>query len=115
MLVPDVGATTLPPGFGAMFSISTLRRKQYYAVTDAEEALLWVRSVQEAKQESIKRNMGHAANVPYPASWSYFDSLGKSLVSSKARIRQRLEESGLREMEMSNFAEVGPMPRAYHG
>ena len=113
MLLPEIG--NLPPGYDAIFSVSTLRREQHYAVADNEEALLWVRSIQEAKQESIKRNMGHANNVPYPQSWKYFDTLGNSLVKQKTRIRQKLEESNLREMEMTDFAEVGPMPRVYHG
>mmetsp|Transcript_23616 Transcript_23616/g.38487 ORF Transcript_23616/g.38487 Transcript_23616/m.38487 type:complete len:238 (+) Transcript_23616:23-736(+) len=105
----------LPPGYNAMFSVSTLRRNHFYAVLDSEEAMLWVRSLQEARQEAIKRKMGHAANMPYPNSWKYFDSLGNSLVQSKFRIRDKMEEFRLREMEMTNFAEAGPLPGAYHG
>lgn len=112
-LFPELGF--LPPGFTAVFSVSTLRRQHYYAVADEEEAMLWVRSFKEARQEVITRNMGHALNVPYPRIWSHFDSLGKGLVKSKERIKDRLERSNLREMEMTNFAEVGPLPRGYHG
>lgn len=111
--IPEI--VRLPPGYSAIFAVSTIRRRQYYAVADNDEAMLWTRSVQEAKQATITRNMGHASNMPYPSSWKYFDSLGSSLVKSKARIRERLEESRLKEMEMTDFAEAGPMPRAYHG
>jgi len=110
---PELGS--LPPGFSSVFSVSTLRRKHYYAVADSEETMLWVRSLQEARQEAITRNMGHAANVPYPKSWSHFNSLGKGLVRSKERIKERLERSNLREMEMTNFTEGGPLPIGYHG
>lgn len=110
---PHVGS--LPPGFSIIFCVSTLRRKHYYAVRDTEEAMLWIRSMQEARQETITRNMGHSNHVPYPKSWQYFDSLGKSLVKSKERIKERMEDSRLREMEMSNFTEGGPLPRGYHG
>jgi hypothetical protein len=111
--IPEIG--NLPPGYAAIFAVSTLRRRQYYAVADEEEAMVWIRSIQEAKQATITRKMGHASNLPYPTSWKYFDSLGNNLVKSKDRIRQKMEESRLREMEMTDFAEGGPMPRAYHG
>lgn len=111
--IPEIGS--LPPAFSSIFSISTLRRRQYFAVADNEEAMVWIRSIQEAKQATITRNLGHASNLPYPSSWKYFDTLGKSLVKSKDRIRERLEESRLREMEMTDFAEGGPIPRTYHG
>ncbi|KAG7361293.1 PH domain containing protein [Nitzschia inconspicua] len=111
--IPEIGS--LPPGYSAIFTLSTLRRRQYYAVADNEEAMVWIRSIQEAKQATITRNMGHASNLPYPTAWKYFDSLGKSLVKSKDRIRARMEESRLKEMEMTDFSEAGPMPRVYHG
>lgn len=111
--VPELG--TMPPGFTSAFAVSTLRRKHYYAVADEEEASLWIRSIQEARQETITRNLGHAKGMPYPSSWSYFDSNGRGLVKSKDRIRARMDEYNLRELEMSNFAEAGPMPRGYHG
>jgi hypothetical protein len=111
--IPEIGA--LPSGYSAIFTVSTLLRQQYYAVSDNAEAVLWVRSMQEAKQATITRNMGHASNMPYPRTWSYFDSLGSSLVKSKNRIRERMEKSRLREMELSEFAEAGPLPRAYLG
>lgn len=109
---PEIG--DLPAGYTDIFTVSTLRRRHFYAVSDNDEAMLWVRSLHEARQEGITRNMGHASNVPYPSSWKYFDSLGKGLVKSKARVRERMEESSLKEMEMTAFTD-GPMPRGYHG
>lgn len=111
--IPEIGA--LPPGYSAILTVSTLLRQQYYAVADNDDAGLWIRSLQEAKQATITRNMGHASNMPYPSTWKYFDSLGSSLVKSKTRIRERMEQLRLREMEMSEFADAGPMARAYHG
>ena len=109
---PEIGS--LPPGYSTVFSVCTLRKKHYYAVRDKEEAMLWIRSMTEAKQEIITRTMGHS-KVPYPKSWAYFDSLGASLVKSKERIRKRMEDSRLREMEMTSFTEGGPLPRGYYG
>jgi hypothetical protein len=104
----------LPAGYSSIFTVSTLRRHHYYAVSDTEEAMLWVRSLHEARQEGITRNMGHASNVPYPSSWRHFDSLGKGLVKSKDRIKERMEKSGLEHMEMTAFPE-GQIPRGYYG
>jgi hypothetical protein len=111
--IPEMG--TLPIGYGSIFVISTLRRIHYYAVVDDEEATLWVRSIREARQECVTRNMGHSTNFPYPKSWTYFDGLGKSLVENKIRIRDRMESSRMREMEMADLGNGGPMPRMYHG
>jgi hypothetical protein len=104
----------LPPGYSSVFCISTLRRKHYYAVADNDEALTWVRSLQEARQEAITRNMGHANHVPYPKSWDYFDSLAKNLIKSKERIKEKMEGSRMKELEMTNFTEGSPMGRGYH-
>jgi len=104
----------LPVGYTKIFTVSTLRRRHYYAVSDSEEASLWLRSLREARQESITRNMGHASNVPYPPSWKHFDALGKDLVKSKDRIRERMEMSGIEGMEMAAFTE-GQIPRGYYG
>jgi len=106
--------STLPPNFSSVFSVSTFQKHHYYAVMDQEEALIWIRTLKEARQEIIKRNMGHSSGMPYPQSWAYFDSLGRSLVKSKQRIRQRMEDYNMREMEMSSF-EAGSLARGYHG
>lgn len=101
---PEIG--NLPVGYTSIFTVSTLRRRHYYAVSDHEEAMLWVRSLHEARQEVITRNMGHASNVPYPSSWKHFDSLGKGLVKSKDRIKERMEMTSLTEDQI---------PRGYYG
>jgi len=97
----------LPMGYTSIFTVSTLRRRHYYAVSDNEEAMLWVRSLHDARHEGITRNMGHASNVPYPFSWRHFDSLGKDLVKSKDRIKEKLE--------MTSFTDEQQMPRGYYG
>ncbi len=111
--IPEFG--NLPVGFTSIFLVSTLRRQHYYAVADIDEARVWIRSIREARQETITRNMGHSAAMPYSKAWNYFDGLGRSLIKSKERIREKMDEYNMREMEMSTFAEAGPMPRGYHG
>ena len=105
----------LPPGFLAVFTVSTLRRQHYYAVADEEEAQIWIRSINDARHETITRNMGHAGGLPYPNTWRYFDTLGRGLLKSKERIREKLEHHNMRELEMSGFVEAGPVMRGYHG
>jgi hypothetical protein len=104
-----------PPGCQGAFVLSTLRKKQYYATVSAEDAETWVTSLRQARDEAIKRQMGHAPHHSYPPKWTYFDRLGKSLVNRKDRIRQRLEDNCVRELEMSNLTEGGPAPRGYYG
>jgi hypothetical protein len=57
--------------------------------------------------------MGHASHVPYPAAWQYIDSLGVSLVKSKDRVRKKLAESNMKQMDIGDVA--GPVPRGYYG
>lgn len=105
----------LPSGFKGVFVVSSWRKKHYYAVPTREEASVWVNSLREGRQEAIARSMGHANHVPYPKSWSYFDTLAKTFLKSKDRIKARMEESSMREMEMSSMGEGGPMPKGYYG
>jgi hypothetical protein len=58
--------------------------------------------------------MGHAARDSYPQQWTYFDSLGASLVERKDRIRHRMEQSNLRELEMMSLTDAGNAPRGYY-
>lgn len=104
----------LPIGYEGLFVVSTFRKRHYYAVTNTEEALVWSRCTNEARQETITRNMGHA-NVPYPSSWKYFDTLGNSLVKSKIRIQNRERQHSQivrNEMEMTEFITSSG---GYHG
>lgn len=110
--LPELGY--LPPGYDAVFSVSTLRRTHYYAVIDRHEAATWTRSLREAKQESITRRLGHAKHVPYPKVWEYFDNLGENLIKSKERIQERMERDRMKELEMSNFVEGAPGARSYY-
>jgi hypothetical protein len=106
----------LPPGCDSIFTVSTFGKTQYFAVTSREEASTWVNSLREARQSAITRSMGHASHVPYPAAWQYVDSLGMSLAKSKDRVRKKLAESNMKQMDVGTFGDVaGPMPRGYFG
>ena len=59
--------------------------------------------------------MGHAHQDSYPRSWAYFDTLGEGLRKQKDRIRRRMEEKSIGELEMSQLSEGGPVPRGYYG
>lgn len=99
----------------SIIRISMPRKTYYYACPSKEEALVWVRSLRDAKQEGIRRSMGHAGVGSYPKSWEYFDSLGKKAAVTKARIRHKMETNSLRELEMSSMMDSGPLPRGYFG
>lgn len=104
-----------PPACSGAFMVSTLRKKHYYATSTADDASIWVNSLRQARDEAIKRKMGHAPSASYPTAWTHYDRLGKSLADRKDRIRRRLEESSTREMEMSNLSDGGTVPRGYFG
>jgi PH domain len=103
-----------PPGYTAMFCISNLRKKYYFACTNIDEARTWVNSLTQAKQESFTRSMGHAPQDSYPPKWKYYDSLGRSFMKSKERIQLKMEQHNLHEMELIGLS-GGPMPRGYYG
>lgn len=107
----------LPPGCDSIFTVSTFGKTQYFAVTNREESSTWVNSLREARQSEITRSMGHASNMPYPAAWKYIDSLGTSLVKSKDRVRKKLAETNMKQMDVSAFGGdvAGPLPRGYFG
>jgi len=105
----------LPSAYKSVFVVSTLRKKHYYAVRNNCDAIAWVNSIREGRQEAISRSMGHTNQMPYPQSWSYFDTMAKTFVKSKERIKARMEESNIREMEMSTIGEGGPAPRGFYG
>ncbi|CAB9496926.1 expressed unknown protein [Seminavis robusta] len=102
----------LPPGYDSIFTVSTFGKKHYYAVSNRDEALTWVNSLRQSRQEAITRAMGHAGHMPYPKSHAYFDTLGKSLQKSKERINQKLEEHSMREMELTD---ISGGPRGFYG
>lgn len=110
-----IALQNLPAGCTAVVAVSKFRNTQYYAVSCTQEATTWAAALAEASQEAITRSMGHAPDESFPASWKYFDSLGASLVKRKDRIRERVEQSNLRELEMTGLQDGGPLPRGYHG
>ena len=95
---------TLPRGCTAVFKVSVFGKDQYFAVANKEEALTWTNSIQEGRQETITRIMGHSEHTMYPKSWEYFDNLGDEYAKKKFRIKQRLEESNKRNMELTSFS-----------
>lgn len=97
----------LPPGFDTILTVSNFGKKHYYAVSSREEALSWVNSLRQNRQEAITRSMGHAGNMPYPKAWAYFDCLGESLQKSKKRIQEKVEQHNMREMELSSIGGGG--------
>lgn len=101
-------------GYTTVVCISTMRKRSYYACNTREDALTWVNSIREAQHESVTRSMGHAARDSYPQKWTYFDSLGSSLVTSTDRIRHRIEQSNLRELEMIHLTD-GAAPLGFFG
>ena len=111
--VVDAATCLALPGYEGYFCIATLRKRQYYAVATREDALVWVNTLRQARQDTITRTMGHARNQPYP--YEYFDALGSSLVKSKNRIRSQIEQTTLREMELTTMGTGGPVARGYHG
>lgn len=104
-----------PPGCKAAFCLSTLRKRHYYATVTVEDAETWVNALRQARDEAIKRKMGHAPGESYPPQWTHYDHLGKSWSDRKDRIRQRLQESSVRELELSNITDGAAAPRGYYG
>jgi hypothetical protein len=99
----------------AVFRVATFRKTYYFACPSKEEALVWIRSLQDARQETIRRSMGHAEVASYSTRWEYFDLLGRQAAATEERIRRRMENDNLRELEMSNLMDSGPLPRGYFG
>jgi PH domain len=99
---------------GGIFYVSNINKTTYYACTNADDAQTWVNSIREGRQETIKRNMGHSINDSYPKIWDHYDTLGKSLTQSKHRIRTRIEQQKLNDMELVSIS-GGPVPRGYYG
>eukprot|EP00591_Stephanopyxis_turris_P012084 CAMPEP_0195526866 /NCGR_PEP_ID=MMETSP0794_2-20130614/28173_1 /TAXON_ID=515487 /ORGANISM="Stephanopyxis turris, Strain CCMP 815" /LENGTH=216 /DNA_ID=CAMNT_0040657651 /DNA_START=229 /DNA_END=879 /DNA_ORIENTATION=- len=104
----------LPEEYKAIFSVVTFSKTYYFAVTSHEEAVTWVNSLREAKQEAITRSMGHS-RVPVPKDWDYFDSLAKKFAESKESIKTKMAAHRGREMEMSTFQDGSPASRGVYG
>lgn len=102
-----------PDNCRGFFCVASIRKRHYYAVATREEAVVWVNTLRQAKQDGITRNMGHAKGQPYP--YEYFDALAKSMVQSKERIRHSVQESQLREMELASMTGIAGSSGAPRG
>eukprot|EP00560_Eucampia_antarctica_P008761 CAMPEP_0197828196 /NCGR_PEP_ID=MMETSP1437-20131217/4831_1 /TAXON_ID=49252 ORGANISM="Eucampia antarctica, Strain CCMP1452" /NCGR_SAMPLE_ID=MMETSP1437 /ASSEMBLY_ACC=CAM_ASM_001096 /LENGTH=247 /DNA_ID=CAMNT_0043429349 /DNA_START=34 /DNA_END=777 /DNA_ORIENTATION=+ len=106
----EIAFSTISPGCTAMFKVSVFGKNQYFAVSDREEAVTWTNSIQQARQESITRIMGHAEDCTYPKSWDYYDRLGDDHVKRKERIKKSLNEANKRELELSSTFSNNNLP-----
>jgi hypothetical protein len=97
-----------------VFCIITFRKQYYFACDSYEDALVWVNALQEAKQECTRRSMGHADRDSYPNQWRYYDSLGKSRLEHKERVRSKVEETSAMEMNRL-VGDVGLISNAHFG
>lgn len=93
----------LPDGCDTVFEVSSLSKTQYFAVESREEAMAWVNSIRQMRQDSITRNMGHAKDIPYPKQWESFDASAKRLQQQKERIKNRMSALDKKEQEMQNL------------
>eukprot|EP01083_Nonionella_stella_P071773 192999_1 len=96
----------LPEGCDAVFEISSIGKTQYFAVENREEAMMWVNSLRQMRQDTITRNMGHSA-APYPQNWKSFDASAKRLKEKKARIKTKLAAMNKKEQEMTTLGGGG--------
>lgn len=111
----SVALDKAPSGYSTLFVVSNGYKRQYYAAPSEEMARMWVTTLLQARQEAITRSMGHAAPESYPAAWDSFDRLGEDSLRRREKIRYKLQELSLRELEMSSLNESGPLPRGYYG
>ena len=95
-------------GFGtpsdseAVIELTSAGKTQYLAISDKEEAQLWVNTMKQCRQDCITRKMGHS-NVPYPREWVALDSAATRLREKKNRIKEKMEQMDRKEMEMQNL------------
>ena len=121
MIMTDDGAAMVawemirPPSCRGLFMISTLRKRYYYATPTVEDAETWVNGLRQGREEAWKRNMGHAPTDSYPTEWVRYDRWGEQLLHRRDRIRRRMQESNIRELELSSLSEGATAPRGYFG
>ena len=104
-----------PPSRRGLFVVSTLRKRYYYATRTVEDAETWVNSLRQGRDEALKRGMGHAPTGSYPTEWVHYDRWGGQLLDRKDRIRHRMQENNIRELELSSISEGATAPRGYFG
>jgi len=92
----------VPEGY-TVFELSSLAKTQYFAVESREEALAWVNSLRQMRQDAITRNMGHSKGIPYPKKWESFDASARRLQEQKQRIKNRISALEKKEQEMQSL------------
>jgi len=92
------GVLSSLPDADGYFVVTTVWKRQYYAVPTAEDSRMWVETLRHARQEAITRKMGHARDQPYP--YNFIDTQASALVTSKRRIRAQIQKANWREMEL---------------
>ena len=98
-------------GTGSIFCVTTVLGKKHYYQAE-EDAELWIRSLGQARQEAIRRRLGHAPEGSYPPAWAAYDRLGESCRQRKERVKRRVEELEMRSLVADDG---GVMPRGYFG
>jgi len=93
----------LPEGCNAVFEISSIGKTQYFAVESREEAMIWVNSLRQMRQDAITRQMGHSKNIPYPPEWKSFDASAKRVKDQKTRIKSKMQAMDKKEQEMQQL------------
>jgi hypothetical protein len=103
-----IAGAILPDG-SAVFCVETYTKRYYYACTDREQAVVWVNSLIAARQEAVKRSLGHAPTGSVSIQQMHYDSLGRDLYESKNRVRSRMAQHNISgtEMEMSVLSSRG--------
>lgn len=94
----DAVIENLPPGIDTIFTVSSFGKQQYFATSSYEDAVTWVNSLRESRQETITRSMGHS-KVPEPQTWKYFDNLAEELIKKKERMKLRMRQMESQQLE----------------
>mmetsp|Transcript_37694 Transcript_37694/g.79462 ORF Transcript_37694/g.79462 Transcript_37694/m.79462 type:complete len:242 (-) Transcript_37694:120-845(-) len=107
--IGELGAVfdMLPDDCNAIFEVSSIGKTQYFSVESREEAMIWVNSLRQMRQDAITRHMGHSKNIPYPKEWESFDASAKRLKDKKSRIKSKMEAMDKKEYEMRSLAGGG--------
>jgi len=101
--------TTLPshPQCNGYFYITYNCKTNYYATSTREDAITWINTLNQLKQETITRQMGHAKYKGYEDKYVYLDMLALRLSEKKHRIKERLRRGSRSDMmEMVNVMDL---------
>ena len=92
-------ARDVPSSCHGFFSITSSGETRYYAVSTPDDATVWINSLREGRQSVIERNMGHDRR-PYPENWRYIDVMGEQKYNRNKRIKEKMDRSNMKELEM---------------